>query len=103
MSPRGVGGHKTAGHVETGVVINSEEEGLLMIGWPPLVDETVVLPEFAEAGTAEPAEGAGLLLRPGDQIGEVLFGVGFDAGARAAQAVKAEEFVGDELVVWRVL
>lgn len=65
--------------IEAGAVINSEED-LFMIGGPPMVDGAVVLREFAEACAAKATE-----------------------RARAVQAVEAEEFVGGEQVVWRVL
>jgi len=60
--PGGVGLHETAGEVETGVVVDGEQQGLLGGGGPPLVDGTVVLPEFADACATEAPVDAGLAL-----------------------------------------
>lgn len=103
VGPGGVSGHEAPGDVEAGMVIDGEQEGLLARSGPPLVDRAVVLPEFAEAGPAKAAVGAGLLLRLGDQLGKMFFDVGLDAGTCPPQPVKAEEFVGNELVVGRGL
>ena len=102
MVPGGVRGNEAPGNIEARVVIEGEQEGLLLGGGPPLVDGTVVLPEFAGIGTAEAAIGARLSRRGGNELGEVCFGVGFDGGAGAGKVEKPEQFVANELVVGRV-
>jgi len=48
-------GDETSGHVEAGVVVDGEQEGLLAGRGPPPVNRTVMLPEFADFGTTEAA------------------------------------------------
>lgn len=62
-----------------------------------------MLIEFANPRPAEPPVGARLALRGGHQMGVVRFDVGLDAGAGALEAAEAFHFVGDELIVGRVL
>lgn len=49
MIPRGVGGDKGGAQEFAGMVIDGQQEGLLVFGWPPLVDGGIVLPEFVDA------------------------------------------------------
>ena len=55
VSPSGVARDESSGDVETGVVVESEQESLFFGPWPPLVDGTVVLEEFTEAGATKAA------------------------------------------------
>ena len=55
--PSGVGGHESGAHKLSGMIVESEEEGLLVLGRPPLVDGGVVLPEFTQAGALPAAAG----------------------------------------------
>src|ERR1043165_2041505 len=50
MVPSGVGGYESGTHELAGVVVHSEQEGLLVLSGPPLMDGGIVLPEFAQAG-----------------------------------------------------
>jgi len=56
VSPGGVGRDEVPCNVVAGVVVDGEQEDLFLLGWPPLVDGAVVLPEFAESGPAKAAE-----------------------------------------------
>jgi hypothetical protein len=103
VDPGGVARDESCGEVESGGVVEGEEEGLFFVAGPPLVDGAVVLPEFTEFGAAESAVGAGFWLGGWEKVGQVVFDVGFDAGAGAFEAVEAQEFVGDELEVARCL
>lgn len=49
MIPSGVGGDKDRAQELAGMVINGQQEGLLFIGRPPLVDGGIVLPQFINA------------------------------------------------------
>ena len=62
-----------------------------------------MLPEFSDVGAAKAAVGALFGLSFGDEMGEVFFDVGFDCGACAFEVAESLEFIGDELVVGRVL
>jgi len=47
--PGRIGGNKDCTQEFARMVIHSQQEGLLIIGRPPLVDRGVVLPQFADA------------------------------------------------------
>ena len=49
MIPGGVGGDEDRAEQFTGVIINGQQEGLLVLGGPPLVAGGIVLPEFINA------------------------------------------------------
>ena len=57
--PCGVGRDETPGDIETGTVVNGEQENLFGRSGPPLVNRAVMLPEVADFGAAEPPVGAG--------------------------------------------
>ncbi len=101
--PSGVRPDETAREIESGCVVHGEQEGLLGVGWPPLVDGTVVLPELSDVLAAEASVNPGLAGRRGHQMRVVRFDVGLDRGARPAKSAEAFEFIGDELVVGRIL
>ena len=101
--PGGVGGNEGARDVEPGVIIDGEQQDLFVGGRPPLVDGTVVLPEFADVGAAETPVGPGLARAGGHQMSEVRFDIGFDVGAGALETAEPLHFIGHELIVGRVL
>jgi hypothetical protein len=47
--PSGVGGDKDRAQELAGMIIHGEQQGLLFIGGPPLVDGGIVLPQFIDA------------------------------------------------------
>ena len=49
MIPGGVGGNKDRAQKFSRMIIDGQEQSLLFIGWPPLVDGGIVLPEFIDA------------------------------------------------------
>ena len=81
--PSGVGGNEGARQVESGVIVNGEQQGLLGRRHPPLVDGTVVLPEFSDVSAAEAAIGTVLARAGGHEVREVFLDVGLDVGAGA--------------------
>jgi len=101
--PGRVGGDETPRHVEAGMVVNGEQEGLLVRRRPPLVDGAVVLPEFSDLGAAEASIDTIPSWWRRDEVGEVAFDVGLDGRTGAGEEAKAFEFVADKLVVGRVL
>ena len=101
--PGGVSLDEAAGDKQTLAVINGKQQGLFVRGRPPLVDRTVMLPEFADVGAAEAPVGALFGCGRGNQMGKVGFDVGFDAGAGSLEVAKPLHFVGDELIVGRAL
>jgi len=49
MIPSGVGGDKDSAQEFAGMIIDGQQQGLLFMGGPPLVDGGIVLPEFINA------------------------------------------------------
>ena len=49
MIPSGVGGDKEGDQEFAGMIIDGEQQGLLFIGGPPLVDGGIVLSQFIDA------------------------------------------------------
>src|ERR1044071_5418985 len=83
MVPSGVGGYESGTHELAGVVVHSEQEGLLVLSGPPLMDGGIVLPEFAQAGAFPATARLRLALGQGDQRREVGAGIGGNGSAVA--------------------
>jgi hypothetical protein len=49
MIPSGIGGDKDGAQEFAGMIIHGQQQGLLGLGGPPLVDGGIVLPQFVEA------------------------------------------------------
>jgi hypothetical protein len=103
MVPGGVGWDKGAGQKFAGMIIHGQQEGLLVLGWPPLVDGGVVLPEFTQPGTFPAAAGLGDEWGSLHQQWEVMTGVGGDGFAITLESEAGGQFIGDELIVRRSL
>ena len=56
------------------MVIHGEQEGLLFVGGPPLVDGGIVLPEFINAGAFPATPGFGARCGLTDEIGKMSSG-----------------------------
>ena len=101
--PSGVGGDKDRAQEFARMIIDGQEQGLLFIGGPPLVDGGIMLPEFIDASAFPTPAGLGAGFRLADEVGQVCPGKG---GHRLPVALEAEagfQFVGDELEVGRFL
>jgi hypothetical protein len=103
VMPSGVGGNKGGPEEQAGVVVHGEQEGLLVVRRPPLVDGGVMLPEFADPGALPATARLGGGGWGVDQEWEVVAGVGGDGFAVTAEGQAGGEFVGDELEVGRAL
>ena len=60
------------------MVVHRQQEGLFIVGGPPLVDGGVVLPQFAQAGPFPAATGLGGGCGRTDQERKVTAGVSGD-------------------------
>ena len=103
MVPGRIGSHEATREVESRVIVGGEQESLLGRGGPPLADGAVVLPEFADVGTTEAPIDTGLARRSGYEVRIAGLDVCLYRGTGANQSAEALEFVGDELIVGRVL
>ena len=103
MIPGGVGGDEGRAQEFAGMIIHREQQGLLLLGGPPLMDGRIMLPQFvkARAFPSSPGFGAGFGLA--DKNGKVGSNI---SGHGLAMALKTEtdfQFVGHQLEVGRLL
>lgn len=103
MIPSGVGGDKDRAQEFAGMIIHGQQQGLLFLGWPPLVDGGIVLPEFINAGAFPTPPGFGARFGLADELGKMGSGKG---GHRLPVTFETEagfQFVGHELEIGRFL
>jgi len=101
--PSGIGGDENGTQQFAGVIIERQQEGLLVLGGPPLVDGGIVLPEFAHLCALPSSPRFGSRSWRADQPWEVNAGVGGDGLAVALEGAASSQLIGDELVVGRSL
>jgi len=76
MIPSGVGGDKDGAQEFAGMIIHGQQQGLLFMGGPPLVDGGIVLPQFIDARAFPAPAGSGPRFRLADEIGKMGSGEG---------------------------
>lgn len=103
MIPGGVGGDKDRTQELAGMVIHGQQEGLLFIGRPPLVDGGIVLPEFAQTGAFPTATGFGAGFGLADEVGKMRLDKSGDRLAMALEVEAGRQFIGGQLKVGRLL
>jgi hypothetical protein len=101
--PGGVGGDKDRAQEFAGMIIDGEQEGLLFLGRPPLVDGRIVLPEFADAGAFPSPTGFGARFGLVDKFWKACSGKGGHGLAVAFETKAGFEFIGHELKIGRFL
>lgn len=99
--PSGGGGDETGGDIDAGMVVHGEKENLLLRSGPPLVDGTVVLPEFADESPAKPAVSANARRRSRQKVGKMRFEKSLYAGTSPDKAEEAFALIGHELEIGR--
>src|ERR1700689_2987756 len=85
------------------MIIDGEQEGLLVLCRPPLVDGGIVLPELVETGAFPASAGFGTPLREEDKVGEMSSDKRGDGFAVALEAKADGQFIGSQLKVGRFL
>lgn len=103
MIPGRIGGNKDRAQKFSRMIIDGQEQGLLGVGWPPLVDGGIVLPEFAQTGAFPAAAGFGARFGLADEVGEMGSDKGGDRLPMALETEAAGQFIGRELKVGRFL
>lgn len=101
--PGGIGGHEGAGEEFAGMIIHGEQQGLFVVGRPPLVNGGVVLPEFVDPRALPAPPGLGAGGGRADQEREVAARVGGHRFAVAVEGKAGGQFVRDELIIGRAL
>ena len=99
VMPSGVGGNEGGAEEFAGMVLDREQQGLLVLGRPPLMDGRIMLPEFAEASALPAAAGLWRGRAGVDQEWEVAAGINRDGFTVAVEGKAGGQFVGDQLVV----
>ena len=99
MIPSGVGGDKDGTQEFARMVIHGEQQGLLVLRRPPLVDGGIMLPEFVDARAFPSAPGFGVWLGLADEGGKVGSGEGGDRVAVALETESGFQLIGHELEV----
>jgi hypothetical protein len=85
------------------MIIDREQEGLLVLCRPPLVDGGIVLPELTQAGAFPATPGFGTPFREEDKVWEMSSDKRGDGFAVALEAKADRQFVGRQLKVGRFL
>jgi len=85
------------------MIIDGEQEGLLVLCRPPLVDGGIVLPELAQTGAFPAAAGFWTRLWEEDEVGQMSSDKRGDGFAVALEAKANIQFVGGQLKVGRFL
>jgi hypothetical protein len=101
--PSGVGGDEDRAQEFARMVVNGEQQGLLVIGKPPLVDGRIMLPEFANARAFPSPPGLGAWFGLADQIWKMGSGKGGDGLAVALETETGFQLIGQELEVGGLL
>jgi len=85
------------------MIIDREQEGLLVLCRPPLVDGGIVLPKLAQPGAFPAAAGFRTPFREEDKVGEMSSDKRGDGFAVALEAEADRQFIGGQLKVGRLL
>ena len=85
------------------MIIDGQQQGLLVGGWPPLVDGGIVLPKLAQAGAFPSAAGFRARFGLANELGEMRSDKGGDRLAMALETKANGQFVGHQLKVGRLL
>lgn len=85
------------------MIIDGQEEGLLVLGWPPLVDGGIVLPEFAQACAFPASAGFETGFWLADKVGEMRSDKSGDRLTMALETEADVQFIGHQLKVGRFL
>ena len=101
--PSGVGGDEDRAQELARMVVHGKQQGLLVIGGPPLVDGGIMLPEFADAGAFPSSPSLRVRLGLADEVWKVGSGKGGDGLAVALETEAGFQLIGHELEVGRLL
>jgi hypothetical protein len=69
--PSGIAAHKRAGHDFSGVVVEGQNQHRQMIGGPPLMGGTVMLPKFTNGASLPAAAGLGARFQEQNALGKM--------------------------------
>ena len=101
--PSGVGGDEDRAQEFAGMVVHGEQQGLLVLGGPPLVDGGIVLPKLVQARAFPAAPGFGAWFGLAEEIWKVGSGISGHGLPVAFEAQACFQFIGHQLEIGRFL
>lgn len=100
--PSGIAAHERGGDNFAGVVVQRENEHGVVVGRPPRMRRTVVLPQFADGADLPAAARFRAAFGRAHLLREVLTDVGGDGGAGTMKVVATGQFVRQESEIERL-
>jgi hypothetical protein len=101
--PSRLSGDEAARNIETGMVVDGQQEDLFTGRWPPLVNGTIMLKKFTNARPAEAPVGPLFAQRSCHEMGEEGFDMSLDAGTSPLETIEPLQFICHQLVIGRIL
>ena len=101
--PRGVGGDEDRAQEFAGMVVHGEQQGLLVLGGPPLVDGGIVLPKLVQPRALPASPGFGAWFGLAEELWKVGFGISGHGLPVAFEAQACFQFIGHQLEIGRFL
>jgi hypothetical protein len=101
--PSGVGGDEDRAQEFAGMVVHGEQQGLLVIGGPPLVDGGIVLPKLVQARAFPASPGFGAWFGLADENWKVGSGISGHGLPVTFEAQACFQFIGHKLEIGRFL
>ena len=101
--PGGVGRDEDRAQKFAGMIIDGQQQGLLFLGGPPLVEGGIVLPQFINARAFPAPSGFGTRFRLAEEIWKMGSGEGDHRLAMALETEAGFQFIGHQLEVGRLL
>lgn len=99
MIPGRVGGDEDPAHEFAGMIVDGQQQGLLLLGGPPLVDGGIVLPQLVDAGALPAPTGFDARFGLANEVREMGSGKGRHRFAMTLEAEPAFQFIGHQLEV----
>jgi len=101
--PSGVGGDEDRAQEFAGMVVHGEQQGLLVLGGPPLVDGGIVLPKLVEAGAFPAAAAFGARFGLAEEVWKVGSGISGYGLPVAFETQAGFQLIGHQLEIGRFL
>ena len=101
--PSGVGGDEDRAQEFAGMVVHGEQQGLLVLGGPPLVDRGIVLPKLVQARALPASPGFGAWFGLAEEIRKVGPGISGHGLPVAFEAQACFQLISHQLEIGRFL
>ena len=101
--PSGVSLDETTSDIEARGIVHSEEQDLFFWCRPPLVDRTIVLPEFPDMSPSKTTINPVFWCEAWNEVWKVFFDIGLHIGSGSGELVEAHHFICYQLKIGRRL